>query len=131
MRKPKCQAPSFQFGRRGPFPSFLEWDMGRFEPKTQVKWYIREWREHLDLSQEQVAHRLNTNKGQISKLETGKQRMNDDWLAALAHAYNLHPSRLLLPPDTTSVDDLLIEATPDDVKAVRQTLTMMLRKSGR
>ncbi len=67
--------------------------------KTPVlKWFTREWREHRGMSQDQVAAFLDTNRGQISKLERGDLRMNDDWIAGIAHALRVEPSDLLHDP---------------------------------
>ncbi len=67
-----------------------------------LKWFTREWRERKGLSQDQVAAQLDTNRGQISKLERGDLRMNDDWIAGIAKALKIEPAELLRDP--THVD---------------------------
>lgn len=102
--------------------------MKRIGPKKPVYWYLREWRDHFGLTQEQVAERMDTNKGQVAKLENRKQRMNDRWIAAYAHAFGIPQARLLTHPDAPTVDDLLRDATPDELTQVRATVSMMLKR---
>lgn len=68
-----------------------------------------------------------TNKGQVAKLENGNQRMNDRWIASFADAYGITPDRLLKHPDAPTADDLLRDATPDELMQVRATVSMMLK----
>lgn len=84
---------------------------------------------YLDLTQETVAARMGTNKGQVNKLVNGKQRMNDRWIDGFAKAFKIERYRLLIPPNAPTADDLLIGASPDQVNAVRKTVSMMLQKS--
>lgn len=94
-----------------------------------IRWYIKEWRKKLGLTQDQVAERCSTNKGQISKLERGELRMNDTWIAELSHAYDIEPFRLLQHPDRPTADDLLKDASPSDLETCRQAIAMLLRRS--
>lgn len=96
-------------------------------------WYLREWREHLGLTVQQVAELMGTNKGQVSKLELGEfhpngQRMNDRWIKGFSTAFHISPWRLMLPPAHPTVDDLMTGASPEQVAAVRLTVAMMLNK---
>jgi len=102
--------------------------MKRIGPKKPVHWHLLAWRKHLGLTQEQVAERMETNKGQVAKLESGKQRMNDRWIAAFADAYGISQARLLMHPEAPTVDDLLRNATPDELIQVRATVSMMLKR---
>ena len=103
--------------------------MERVGGKTPLKWYIREWRLHRGLTQEQLADRLDTNKGQISKLERGDQRMNDDWIAAIADALGIEPGELLFDPSRPSLNDLLRNATSEQVTQLREMAKILLGKS--
>lgn len=76
------------------------------------RWFLREWRKHRGLTQEQLASKLNTTKSRISELETGSERYNQDILEALADALETQPGYLL------SINP--IEPMPDD--AVKQLL---------
>lgn len=101
--------------------------MDRIGNNRALRWYIKEWRKKRGLTQEVVAYRCDTNKGQISKLERGELQMNDRWIADLAHAYDIEPFQLLQHPDRPTADDLLKNASPEDVETVRQAITLLLR----
>lgn len=59
-------------------------------PKRQrQQWFLRVWRKHRGLSQQQLADRLETTTSRISELETGNERYNQDVLEALASALSL------------------------------------------
>jgi DNA-binding XRE family transcriptional regulator len=109
--------------------SLYNGDMPKTPRPRKIRWFIAEWREYRKLSQEQVADRLNSNKGQISKLETGKQRMNDSWIEGFAKVFGIAPGRLLSPPDAPTADDLLAGVNADQLKTIRRTVAMMVGKS--
>lgn len=58
--------------------------------------FIREWREHRKLTQDQLAERLETSKTSISRIETGKQPYTQDTLDRLAWALRCSPADLLM-----------------------------------
>lgn len=58
--------------------------------------YLREWRKHRGLTQQQLADRLESSKGYVSDLENGKRRYNQDLLEALAYALMCEPADLLI-----------------------------------
>lgn len=58
--------------------------------------YLKQWREHRDLSQQRLADRIGTSKGYISDLERGKRRYNQDLLEMLADALMCEPADLLI-----------------------------------
>lgn len=99
---------------------------GRPEP-TPLRWYLAEWRDYLRLTQEQVANQIGTNKGQIAKLETGRQRMNDRWIHDLSQTYGIRPGQLLEPPGRATLDDLLTDATPEEITTIRSMVALMLK----
>lgn len=72
--------------------------MGIIGNGKKLKWFTREWREAKGMSQDKVAELLDTNRGQISKLERGDLRMNDDWISGIAAALNIDPSDLFRNP---------------------------------
>jgi len=104
--------------------------MKRIGPKIPVKWFLREWRAHAGLTQEQLSERMGTNKGQINKLENSKQRMNDRWIAAYAEALGIDRARVLMDPNTPTADDLLRGATKEQVDEVRHFAGIIMRKTG-
>lgn len=91
--------------------------------------YLREWRDAKGLSQDQLAERLETSKSVISKLETGKQRYNQDWLEAYAFALDVDVSAFFRHPDAPTPQELLASMTPDRQRTALQLLET-LAKSG-
>lgn len=88
--------------------------IARIGPRKPVKWYLLEWREAKELTQETLANRMGTTKSQISKLENSKQRLNDDWLAKYAHALDIEPGDLLRDPARPTAEDLLRAIDPSE-----------------
>lgn len=95
----------------------------------RLEWFIKEWRQRKGLTQEQLATRLDTNKGQVSKLERGDQRMNDYWILGISEALGISPGDLLTPPDRPTLDDLLREASQEQVSKIRDIVRAFLGKS--
>ena len=97
--------------------------------KRPVRWYLREWREHKGLTQEELAELLGTWKGQISKLETGAQQFNDKWIAACSTALGIEPGDLLRDPTAPKLDDLLRSASPADKKRAIALIETLLKSA--
>ena len=76
--------------------------------------YLKQWRLHRGLSQQQLADRLDSSKGYISDLERGVRRYNQDLLEALAFALMCEPADLLMR-DPTKEDAIwsIWESVPD------------------
>lgn len=70
--------------------------------------YIRQWRKHRKLTQEQLGEAANLSAASISQLETGAQGFTDSTLYAIARALDCSPGDLLSRPpeddDFTGVD---------------------------
>lgn len=58
--------------------------------------YLKQWRQHRQLTQQKLADRLEVTKGYISELERGIKRYNQDVLEALADALMCQPADLLM-----------------------------------
>lgn len=72
------------------------------------RFYLREWRQAAELTQDQLAERLNTTKGMVSQLETGWQRYNEDWVTRAAGALDIEPHALFFAPgqvDLAALED--------------------------
>ena len=60
--------------------------------------YVREWRNHRELTLDQVATAVGATKSAISRLENGNRRMTLDWMEKLAQALDVSPNDLLRSP---------------------------------
>jgi transcriptional regulator with XRE-family HTH domain len=68
----------------------------RRKPKSgKVGHYIKEWRKHRHLTQEQLAGRLGVATSSVSQLETGKQGYSQATLEALAEALSCEAWQLI------------------------------------
>lgn len=103
--------------------------MDRIGSKRPIRWFLREWREKVGLTQEQLAERLETNKGQISKLENSRQRVNDDWLNGYAVALDIEPGDLLRDPERPTIDDLLKGVSEAERDQAISVLRALLKKA--
>lgn len=58
--------------------------------------YIKEWRRHRGLTQEQLAERVGITKSYVSKIESGKKRYDQPFLEAAAIVLQCAPADLLM-----------------------------------
>lgn len=89
---------------------------------------FRKWRDHFQLTQDQVAERANLPKSTISKLENGKLEYTKGHLEALAHAYGIDPSDLIgrlpgAPHELTLLINKIPPENRDAAIAVLKALT--------
>lgn len=69
----------------------------RFRKKGERRrHFIGEWRRYRDLTQEQLADRLETTKQTVSRIENGVQPYGQDFLEACADALGCEPADLIM-----------------------------------
>lgn len=85
----------------------------RIGRKKAAHLYIKEWLDHLDLSDEKVANRLGVARETVYRWRTGDRRLNPEKIAALAAALNLEPLDLYRRPSEESLDALVKDAPPE------------------
>ena len=81
-------------------------------PEAPLRFYLKDWRQAKGLTQEQLGERMDTPKGQISKLERGGQKWNAEWVARAASALGVEEGDLFRHPDQPTADELLRGASP-------------------
>src|SRR5262245_13272288 len=91
-------------------------------PPPQRTLHFREWREHFGLSQDGVAARIGTDKGTISRLESGRQRGTVAWAEKYAAALRINPIAFYRLPGTPSLDEM-VAPLPDEQ---RDLITRMI-----
>lgn len=87
--------------------------------------YLKEWRLHRQMTQEQLAERIGSSKGHVSLLERGLKGYSDTMLAALSAALVCQPWELLaIDPSNPQNEILKIwNHIPDERRALAaQTL---------
>jgi transcriptional regulator with XRE-family HTH domain len=102
-------------------------------PKNRRRHFIREWREHRGLTQEQLADRLETTKANISRVENLKQGYTQDFLEACATALATDPASLLMrnPADPDGLWSVWDRAKPGERKKIREIAETLLRRAAR
>ena len=98
-------ASVFNGGMRKPIPR------PRFRPT-----FIKQWREHRGLNQEQLAERLEMTQSHLSMLENGKRGYTQETLEAVAHALQTDPASLLMrdPADPDAIWSIWDNAKPGE-----------------
>jgi transcriptional regulator with XRE-family HTH domain len=77
--------------------------------------HLKAWREHRDMTQEQLAEKVGTSANMIHYLETGERGLSAKWLRRLAPALNTSPGHLLEhDPKDVPTDILDIWAAIDE-----------------
>lgn len=76
--------------------------------------FIKEWRTHRGLTQEQLADRLEVSKATLSRLESGKQPYTQDMLEAVADALSCEPADLIMrdPSSPDAIWSIWEQASP-------------------
>jgi transcriptional regulator with XRE-family HTH domain len=64
--------------------------------KPKPRQFIREWRKHRGLTQEQLADRMGITRGYVSQVEKGVRRYDQFFLEAAADAMNCEPADLIM-----------------------------------
>jgi len=93
--------------------------------------FIRQWREHRELSQEALADRLDMSAAQLSRIESGKQGYTQDFLEACADALRTYVPSLLMrnPSKDDPSDPNSIWSLWDHAKPAQRRLIVDLAKS--
>ena len=87
----------------------------RIGPKRKRKLYLREWREHRRLTQEQLANRLGTTNITVSRWELKNSLLNTDVMDAIAEAlgHGMEAEDLYHHPDRPTPNMLLRDQPPE------------------
>lgn len=87
----------------------------RIGASKPVRLFIEKWRIKNGLTQEQLAERIGTTKGTISRWENGEREPPLGAIGALAEALgDIDPSELFHDPDRPTADELLKSLNPTD-----------------
>jgi transcriptional regulator with XRE-family HTH domain len=91
----------------------------RFKKRPRQPTFVRQWRVHRGLTQEQLAERLRMSAAQLSRIETGKQPYTQDFLEAAAEELGVELASLLMrdplkedPNDPNTIWSLWDQAKP-------------------
>ena len=94
---------------------------------------MREWREHLGLTQDRLGARIGTDgvdKGTISRWESADRVPTSDVMAAYAEALGIPVTYLYrLPTTGHSLDELAADLSPQDVQKIVRAIEKLKRAS--
>lgn len=93
--------------------------------------FIREWRKHRGLTQDQLSERIGIDKGYLSKIENGKRRYDQPFLEAAAEAMNCDVSDLIMrdPSDPEGIWSIWSELKPVERQQVVE-IAKTLKRTG-
>ncbi len=102
----------------------------RIGPRKPRRAFIRERREAAHLTQEQLADRLGTTKGTISRWETASRNPGSNAIEAIAEALGIDPSKMYEQPRPNSIDERIANY-PELRAEVEIFLDYLITKRGR
>jgi transcriptional regulator with XRE-family HTH domain len=93
--------------------------MATIRKGARLHYYIKEWIEHLGLTDDEVAARMGlASRSSVWKLYTEQHRLTPEKVARVADALDRHPNELLFPPNVPSLDALAEGASPEERAAM-------------
>ena len=93
--------------------------------------YIREWRKHRGLTQEQLAERIGIARSYLTKIERGSRRYDQPFLEAAAEALRCEPGDIIMR-DPTAADSIwsVWETLPPAQRLQALAVIKALRSTG-
>jgi transcriptional regulator with XRE-family HTH domain len=95
--------------------------------------FIREWRKHRGLTQEQLAERIGITREYVSLIEKGKRRYDQPFLESAADALTCSPADLIIrdPSSPEAIWSIWDNIRPQDrERAVRLLEVLVEKKTG-
>jgi transcriptional regulator with XRE-family HTH domain len=95
---------------------------------TRQRHFIREWRKHRGLTQEQLAERIGIGRSYLTKIENGARRYDQPFLEAAADALRCDPGDLITrdPTDPEGIWSVWEQIKPLERKRAVAMLKAML-----
>ena len=103
--------------------------MATIRKGARLHYYIKEWMEHLGLSDQDLANRMGVSRTTVWKRYSEQQRLSPAKVAQIAEALDRHPNELLFPPDVPSLD-ALAEGASKEERAAMVVDIMRRRRAG-
>jgi transcriptional regulator with XRE-family HTH domain len=103
----------------------------RIGPKRPVRVFLKEWRDKMGWTQEQLAARLNTSGATVSRKETVKRNHDLGYIAAVAEVMGKKPEDMFRHPDQPSAEELLRDVSPEGRQAIVAVIETLKRTGTR
>nr|WP_321482697.1 helix-turn-helix transcriptional regulator [uncultured Cohaesibacter sp.] len=99
-------------------------------PDELQRWYLREWRKHRGLTQEQLAEAIESTKQTVSRMESGMLPYNQPFLEACADVLKCQPAELLIGApiqDETlqTIVNSLKSKSPSELSKIASMITLL------
>lgn len=102
--------------------------------RPRQRTFLKEWREHRQLNQQEVADKLEVDRSTISRIERGESPYDQDILERLALAYGCDPEDLIsidpLKPDGPKLIYSKLRAASPEMQKRAEALIEALLKAG-
>lgn len=94
--------------------------------------YIKEWRKHRGLTQEQLAARIEIDRSYLVKIENGKRRYDQPFLEAAALALRCEPADLIMrdPTQPNAIWSIWDKIPPQQREQAARILEVFAKKTG-
>jgi hypothetical protein len=106
-------------------------DIPRIRKGAKAHAYIKEWMDHLGVSDETMAGRIGVaSRTTVWKRYTEQHRLDMGKIQEFADALGISRSQLNYPPGVQSLDALVENATPEQRKIAAELILTVLRQAG-
>lgn len=107
----------------------------RHGQKIRRRTFLKEWRDHRLLTQEQAADRIGVDQSTLSRIERGITPYDQDFLERAAFAYQCEPADLLMRNPLNedaiwSIADNLRQAPEDVQDQIRAVVEALIKRAG-
>jgi len=92
----------------------------------EFPFYLKEWRQHCGLSQECLAARLRTTKGEVSRYERGERTLSLRLQFRIGKALGIEAAQLFYPPEIRSADAMLAHLPQDERDRLIAALELLI-----
>jgi transcriptional regulator with XRE-family HTH domain len=97
-----------------------------FNADIPARHYLREWREHREMSQEALGQLIGATGGTISRYEKGDRGLPLDLMFKLFEALDILPGQFFSPPQAPSLDAFALELSAKDRRMLVEAVEVMV-----
>lgn len=101
----------------------------RIRKGARLHYYIKEHMDRLGVSDEVMAGRIGVSRETVWKRYTEQRRLDPGKIQEFADALEMHPSELLYPPGTPSLDAIMEGADSDQRNMAADIVRRMMNKA--
>ena len=103
--------------------------MDRLSNHPVPRLYVREWMDHRDVTQNELADTLNCKQATVSRLVTGRMQWTLEWMAAFAFALGIETTDLFDHPGSPDPSAIIRKLPPEKQKQAYEFLKFLAAKT--